>query len=311
MSSRAQLFWIAIVWIAMPGSVEKFAVFAAPGVFVVLWASGFIGAKFGLPYAEPLTFLTLRMALVGSLIGIVIVLTRPPWPSRDGIVHSAITGIFVHGLYLGGVFVALQHHLPAGLVALVVSLQPILTTTLANRWLGERVVPRQWAGLLLGIAGVALIVQGKAGGETTAIGWIAAVVALIGMTIGTLYQKHFGGRIDWRPGFLVQYAAAGTMLGIGALLFETRTVTWTAEFVFALAWLVFVLSFGAIWLLYFLIRRQAAARVLSLFYLTTPVTALMAYYAFGERLEPLALFGMAVCVAGVFLVNWRVAAPQP
>ena len=294
----------------MPGSIEKFAVFAAPGVFVVLWASGFIGAKFGLPYAEPLTFLTLRMALVASLIGIVIVLTCPPWPGRAGIVHSAITGVFVHGLYLGGVFVSLQHHLPAGLVALVVSLQPILTTTLANRWLGERVVPRQWAGLLLGIAGVALIVQGKAAGETTAIGWIAAVVALIGMTIGTLYQKHFGGSIDWRPGFLVQYAAAGTVLGIGALLFETRTVTWTAEFVFALAWLVFVLSFGAIWLLYFLIRRQAAARVLSLFYLTTPVTALMAYYAFGERLEPLALFGMAVCVAGVFLVNWRVAAPR-
>jgi drug/metabolite transporter (DMT)-like permease len=286
-------------------------VFAAPGVFVVLWASGFIGAKFGLPYAEPLTFLTLRMALVASLIGIVIVLTCPPWPGRAGIVHSAITGIFVHGLYLGGVFVSLQHHLPAGLVALVVSLQPILTTTLANRWLGERVVPRQWAGLLLGIAGVALIVQGKAAGETTAIGWIAAVVALIGMTIGTLYQKHYGGLIDWRPGFLIQYAAAGAMLGIGALLFETRSVTWTAEFVFALAWLVFVLSFGAIWLLYFLIRRQAAARVLSLFYLTTPVTALMAYYAFGERLEPLALFGMAVCVAGVFLVNWRITAPQP
>ena len=194
----------------MPGSVEKTAVFAAPGVFVVLWASGFIGAKFGLPYAEPLTFLTLRMAFVGLLIGIVIVLTRPPWPSRDGIVHSAVTGVFVHGLYLGGVFVALHQHLPAGLVALVVSLQPMLTTTLANRWLGERVIPRQWAGLLLGIAGVALIVQGKAGGETTALGWIAAVVALIGMTIGTLYQKHFGGRIDWRPGFLVQYAAAGS-----------------------------------------------------------------------------------------------------
>jgi len=305
MSSRAQLFWFA-----MPSSVEKFAVFAAPGVFVVLWASGFIGAKFGLPYAEPLTFLTLRMALVASLIGIVVVLTCPPWPGRAGIVHSAITGIFVHGFYLGGVFVALQHHLPAGLVALVVSLQPILTTTLANRWLGERVVPRQWAGLLLGIAGVALIVQGKAGGETTAIGWIAAVVALIGMTIGTLYQKHHGGRIDWRPGFLVQYAAAGAMLGIGALLFETRTVTWTAEFVFALAWLVFVLSFGAIWLLYFLIRRQASARVLSLFYLTPPVTALMAWALFDERLAPLALLGMAVCVAGVALVNWRTG-PAP
>jgi drug/metabolite transporter (DMT)-like permease len=137
------------------------------------------------------------------------------------------------------------------------------------------------------------------------------VVALIGMTIGTLYQKHFGGRIDWRPGFLIQYVAAGSMLAFGALLFETRTIVWTAEFVLALGWLVVVLSFGAIWLLYFLIRRQAAARVLSLFYLTPPVTALMAYVAFGERLEPLALVGMAVCVAGVFLVNWRITAPQP
>ena len=294
----------------MAGPIEKFAVFAAPGVFVVLWASGFIGAKFGLPYAEPLTFLTLRMLLVGFLIGIVIVLTRPPWPSRRGVTHSAITGFFVHGLYLGGVFVAIHNHMPAGLVALVVSLQPILTTTLANRWLGERVIPRQWAGLLLGIAGVALVVQGKAAGETTALGWAAAVVALVGMTIGTLYQKHFGGHIDWRPGFLIQYAAAGVVLGIGALLFETRAVTWSAEFIFALGYLVVVLSFGAIWLLYFLIRHQAAARVLSLFYLTTPVTALMAYAAFGERLEPPALIGMAVCVAGVFLVNWRIAPPR-
>jgi drug/metabolite transporter (DMT)-like permease len=295
----------------MPRKLEDIAVFAAPGVFVVLWASGFIGAKFGLPYAEPLTFLTLRMALVGLLIGTVVLLTRPPWPNRDGVLHSAVTGVLVHALYLGGVFVALEQHLPAGLVALVVSLQPVLTTTLANRWLGERVVARQWIGLLLGIVGVALIVQDKAAGDTTALGWTAAVVGLVGMTIGTLYQKHFGASIDWRPGFLIQYAAAGTVLAIGALLFETRMVAWTPQFLFALAWLVFVLSFGAIWLLYFLIRRQAAARVLSLFYLTPPVTALMAYFAFGERLDPLALVGMAVCVAGVFLVNWRIATPQP
>ena len=306
MCSRAQPFWPA-----MPSPIEKFAVFAAPGVFVVLWASGFIGAKFGLPYTEPLTFLTLRMALVGLLIGLVVLLTRPPWPNRDGVLHSAVTGVLVHALYLGGVFVALEQHLPAGLVALVVSLQPVLTTTLANRWLGERVIARQWIGLLLGIVGVALIVQDKAAGDTTALGWTAAVVGLVGMTIGTLYQKHFGGSIDWRPGFLIQYAAAGTVLAIGALLFETRTVVWTPQFLFALAWLVFVLSFGAIWLLYFLIRRQAAARVLSLFYLTPPVTALMAYFAFGERLDPLALVGMAVCVAGVFLVNWRIVPPQP
>lgn len=294
----------------MPRPIENFAVFAAPGVFVVLWASGFIGAKFGLPYAEPMTLLALRMLFVEFLLGVVVLLTRPPWPDCSGILHSAVTGIFVHGLYLGGVFIAIQQRLPAGLVALVVSLQPLLTTTVANRWLGERVILRQWAGLLLGIAGVALIVRDRTAGDTTALGWAAAVVALVGITVGTLYQKHHGGDIDWRPGFLIQYAAAGSMFAIGALLFETRTVVWTAEFVFALGWLVFVLSFGAIWLLYFLIRRQAAARVLSLFYLTPPVTALMAYFAFGERLAPLALLGMAVCVAGVFLVNWRILPPR-
>jgi drug/metabolite transporter (DMT)-like permease len=154
-------------------------------------------------------------------------------------------------------------------------------------------------------------VQGKAGGETTALGWIAIVVALIGMTIGTLYQKRFGAGIDWRPGFLVQYAAAGAVFGAGALLFETRTVTWTAEFLFALGWLVFVLSFGAIWLLYYLIRRQAAARVVSLFYLTPPFTALMAFVLFDERLDPLAIAGMVVCVVGVFLVNWRISPTPP
>jgi drug/metabolite transporter (DMT)-like permease len=291
----------------MSGPIEKIAVFAAPAVFVVLWASGFIGAKFGLPYAEPMTFLTIRMAAAAVLIGVVILLTRPPWPRRDGVLHNAVAGIFVHGLYLGGVFVSIHHHLPAGLVALMVGLQPLLTATVANRWLGERVIPQQWAGLVLGVIGVALVVQGKAAGETTAVGWTAAVVALVGMTIGTLYQKRFGGSSDWRPGFLIQYSAAAVVLAVAALLFETRTVQWTAEFVFALAWLVIVLSFGAIWLLYFLIRRQAAARVVSLFYLTPPITALMAYAAFGERLEPLALLGMAVCVAGVFLVNWRVA----
>ncbi|MCC6890717.1 MAG: DMT family transporter [Hyphomicrobiales bacterium] len=294
----------------MPASIEKAAIFAAPGVFVVLWASGFIGAKFGLPYAEPMTFLATRMVAVVALIGIVMVLTRPPWPGRAGLLHSAVVGLCVHGLYLGGVFVSIDQKLPAGLSALVVSLQPVLTATLANRWLGERVIVRQWAGLLLGVLGVALVVGGKAGGDTTLLGWAAAVVALIGMTVGTLYQKRFGGGIDWRPGFLVQYAAAGVAFAAGALLFETRTIVWSAEFLFALAWLVLVLSFGAIWLLYFLIRRQAAARVVSLFYLTPPFTALMAYVAFGEALPPFALVGMLVCITGVFLVNWRIA-PAP
>jgi drug/metabolite transporter (DMT)-like permease len=274
-------------------------------VFVVLWASGFIGAKYGLPYAEPMTFLFVRMTAVVALIGFVILVARPPWPSVAGMRHSAITGLFVHGCYLGGVFVALDHKLPAGLVALVVSLQPVLTSTLANRLLGERVLPRQWLGLALGIAGVSLVVHGPIEGEATATAWAAAIVALIGMTVGTLYQKRFGANIDWRAGFLMQYAAAAVLFGLGATLFETRAVQWTADLVFALAWLVFVLSFGAIWLLYFLIRRNAATRVVSLFYLTPPITALMAWAMFDERLTALSLAGMAICVAGVALVNWR------
>jgi len=211
----------------------------------------------------------------------------------------------VHGLYLGGVFVAIENGMSAGLIALIVSLQPIVTSTIANRWLGERVLARQLLGLVLGIAGVYLILY-----ERTALGgagpfaFAAAATALAGITAGTLYQKRFGGGMDWRPALCVQYAAAGLLFGAGALTFETRIVHWTPQLVFALGWLVFVLSLGAVWLLYFLIRRASATRVVSLFYLTPPVTALMAWALFDETLKPLALAGMAVCVAGVFLVNW-------
>lgn len=292
----------------MPRSPADFAVFAAPALFVVLWASGFIGAKFGLAYAEPLTFLTLRMAAIVVLLGAVIAVMRPKWPGRAGMMHSAFTGLMVHGLYLGGVFVSIENGLSAGLVALIVSLQPVLTSTIANRWLGERVLPRQWLGLVLGLAGVYLIVRENiAGGETHPLAWPAAAVALIGISVGTLYQKRFGGGIDMRTGLLLQYTAAGTLFGLGAFAFENRAVQWTPQFIFALSWLVFVLSFGAIGLLYFLIRRSAATRVVSLFYLTPPVTALMAWLLFDERLPPLSLLGMAICVTGVFLVNCRPA----
>ncbi len=290
----------------MPRSLEDFAVFAAPAVFVLLWASGFIGAKLGLGYAEPLTFLALRMITVVALLAIVIATTRPKWPHANGLMHSAATGLMVHGLYLGGVFVAIENGLSAGLVALIVSLQPVLTSTVANRWLGERVIARQWLGLALGLAGVYLVLQAKIEtGEATPLAWIAATVALGGITVGTLYQKRFGGGIDWRPALCIQYAAAGLLFSLGALGFETRVVHFTPQFLFALGWLVLVLSLGAVWLLYFLIRRAAATRVVSLFYLTPPVTALMAWALFDERLAPLSLLGMAVCVAGVFLVNWR------
>jgi drug/metabolite transporter (DMT)-like permease len=290
----------------MPHKFEDMAVFAAPGVFVVLWASGFVGAKLGLAYAEPLTFLALRMAAAVVLVGLITLLTQPKWPNPQGMVHSAITGSLIHGCYLGGVFVAIENGLSAGMIALVVSLQPVLTSTLANRWLGERVRALQWLGLALGVAGVYLIVRDKATtGNATPFAWAAGVVALLGITVGTLYQKRFGGGIDWRPGLCIQYAAALVMFTLGAFAFEARAVHWTPQFVFAIGWLVLVLSFGAVWLLYFLIRRAAATRVVSLFYLTPPITAMMAWFLFDERLAPLALVGMAVCVAGVFLVNWK------
>lgn len=288
----------------MPRKTEALVTLLAPGVFVVLWASGFIGARLGLPHAGPLTFLTLRMAAVVALMAAVIVVTRPSWPGGAAIRHSVVAGLLMHGGYLGGVFVAIDHRLPVGLTALIVGLQPILVSTLASRVLGERVTPRQWGGLALGILGVYLIVQDKTAGEQAgALAWAAVVTALLSITAGTLYQKRHGGEIDWRSAFLVQYAAAGALFLAGALLFETRMVEWTGEFVFALAWLVLVLSLGAVWLLYFLIRRAAASRISSLFYLTPPATAVMAWALFGERLGPVALVGMGVCVAGVFLVN--------
>jgi drug/metabolite transporter (DMT)-like permease len=204
------------------------------------------------------------------------------------------------------VFVSIDRRLPAGLSALIVSLQPVLTSTIANRYLGERVVARQWVGLVLGIAGVYLVVADKTvAGEATAFGWAAAVCALIGITVGTLYQKRFGGGIDWRAALIIQYSAAGALFALGSILFENQRIEWTIELIAALAWLILVLSLGAVWLLYFLIRHSAATRVTSLFYLTPAVTALMAWLMFGERLGVLALVGMGVCVTGVFLVNWR------
>ena len=288
--------------------IEHLTISAAPGLFVILWASGFVGAKLGLPYAGPLTFLFLRMTGAVLLLGAIVLLARPKWPNRDGILDSCAIGVFMHALYLGGVYISIANGLPAALSALIVGLQPLLTSTIANRLLGEQVVARQWGGLLLGIVGVYLVVQDKPTTVgATPLAWIASILALLSITFGTIYQKRFGSGIDWRAGMLIQYGAAGILFALGAMAFETRIVHWTPEFLFALCWLVLVLSIGAIWLLYFLISRSAATRVVSLFYLTPPVTALMAWALFNERLAVEALVGMVFCVIGVSLVNWRSA----
>ena len=287
--------------------LEQAAIYCAPAVFVFLWSTGFISSKYGLPYAEPFTLLSLRMGSLVAVLAVILIFARPVWPQPAGMVHSSITGVLMHGLYLGGVFFSIDRGLPPALSALIVGLQPVLTSTLANRLLGERVTLLQWAGLLLGLFGVFLIVRGNLAGGAAAplIAWAAAVVALVGITAGTLYQKRFASSIDWRANFLFQYAAAGVLVFATALLFEQRGVDWNVHLVGAIAWMVFVLSLGAIWLLYFLIRRSSAARVVSLFYLVPPVTAVMAFAMFSDQLDLLSLVGMAACAVGVALVNFR------
>ncbi|HEY0848937.1 MAG TPA: DMT family transporter [Bradyrhizobium sp.] len=289
----------------MTEQFDKFAARAAPAIFVVLWSTGFVGTKYVIHNADPLTYLAIRMALVVVLMALICVIARPAWLDAREIGHSIIAGILVHGFYLGGTAVAISLSIPAGLSALMPGLQPLLTSTLANRWLGERVTPLQWSGLALGLVGVALILHGRPMGGQAGWGWIASVVSLVSITLGTLYQRRYCGRIDWRSGNLVQYVAATVFFTAGAFLFESRTVHWTAEFILALGWLVVVLSIGSIGLLYWLIRHQAATSVASLFYLVPAVTSVMAYSLFDERLDAVAIGGMIACAAAVFLVNRR------
>src|SRR6195952_6011224 len=236
---------------------ETLAARAAPAIFVVLWSTGFIGTKYVLHNAEPLTYLAIRMVLVVALMVIIVAVARPQWPDRVGIAHSVVAGILVHGFYLGGTAIAIAHSIPAGLSALIPGLQPILTSTIANRWLGERVTPMQWAGLLLGLAGVVLILHNRPMGGDAGWGWFASGVSLVSITLGTLYQRRYCNAIDWRAGNLVQYIAVTIFFGLGAWLFENNEVRWTTEFVLALSWLAVVLSIGSIGLLYWLVAPRA------------------------------------------------------
>jgi len=282
---------------------DQLAARAAPAVFVILWSTGFVATKSVLRNAEPLTFLAIRMTIVVAIMALIAVIVRPRWPDRVGIVHSAVAGLLVHGFYLGGTAIAIAHSIPAGLSALIPGLQPILTSTLANRFLGERVTALQWLGLLLGLAGVALILHERPMSGEAGLGWLASGMSLISITLGTLYQRRYCRDIDWRAGNLFQYIAVTVFFSVGAFLFEDRIVHWTTEFALGLAWLVVVLSIGSIAVLYWLIRHSAATSVASLFYLVPAVTALMAYMLFGERLDAVAITGMIACAAAVFLVN--------
>jgi drug/metabolite transporter (DMT)-like permease len=290
---------------------SQLAIAAAPVLFVLLWSTGFIGARYGLPYIEPLTFLAVRMALVVLIVAAIAIIGRARVPNAREVQHALVAGSLVHGLYLGGVFTAISQGVPAGISALIPGLQPILTSTIANRFMGERVTGIQWFGLVLGLLGVVLVMHDRdiilAG---SLLGWIASFLSLIGITLGTLYQKRYCGAIDWRTGNLVQYIGAAVLFALGAFTFETREIHWSGELIFALAWLVLVLSIAAVGLMYWLIRRSAATGFASLFYLVPAVTALFAFLLFGERLDGVSIFGMAICAGGVVLANRGAARPQ-
>ncbi|MCE3262244.1 MAG: peptide transporter ATP-binding protein [Pseudoduganella sp.] len=282
-----------------------------PLFFVFLWSTGFVVARYGLPYAPPLTFLLLRFVGVLVLLLPIVLLLRAPWP-RGRVGHVAVAGLLLQAGYLSGVWCAIKLGMPAGLSALIVGMQPILTA-LAAPLIGERVRARQWLGLGFGLGGVALVVYAKI--TLVGLGWQAialAVFALLSITAGTLYQKRFCPQFDLRTGTVIQFAASLLVVLPFALLLEDMgAVQWTPQFFAAWAWSVFALSIGAIFLLFELLRRSDATQVTSLLYLTPPTTALMAWAMFGEVLNWMGLAGMALAVIGVLFVVKQPHSAQP
>lgn len=281
--------------------------FFVPALFVWLWSTGFIGAKYGLPFAEPFTLLLIRMLLTLLLLSGLAWIMKTRWPGWRGAGHLAVTGMLVHGCYLGGVYYAIQDGMASGIVSLIVGLQPLVTAAAAVVFLKESVSGRQWVGLALGLVGVALVLLekfGVNGSDSMFSPWslLWAVLALAGISMGTVYQKRYGTNADLVAGSLIQFSAAAALFAVGAFALETREVEWTLQLQLSMAWLVVGLSIGAVLLLMWLIRQGAASQVASLFYLVPPVTALEAFLLFDERLGALAMTGGLVAIVGVALV---------
>ena len=278
---------------------------AAPLTFAVIWSTGNIFTKYGMPYVEPLTFLALRFAFGALFLVAVAAAFRAPWPgSAAEAGHIVVAGVLVHCGYLWSVFVAVDEGVAIGTLALIVGLQPLLTAMIVGRALGETVSPRQWLGLALGFAGVVMVVWRKIDiAEGTLFGMALGAASVLALTAGTVYQKRFCADMDLRSGTALQQGVnAALTLGL-VLLFETRVIAWTGEFVFSLFWLVFVLTIGAYNLLFYLLRLGEASRVASMFYLTPAITAVMGWLIFDEVLGPVSVIGMAVAVTGFALAS--------
>ena len=287
------------------GKIKSFA----PIIFVLLWSTGFIGAKYILPYAEPFVFLTIRY-LFATLILVAIAKAigeslRISWPQ---VKQSILVSVFLHVIYIGGVFYAIFIDIPAGITAVIVSLQPILVSAIAIPLLNERLSYKQFFGLLLGFIGVTFLLipklfEGDLSFGFSAAGITACVLALLGTTAGYLIQKKGGSDIPFLAGTAVQFASATIIFAIASIIFEPLKVDITLEFILALAWIVIALSIGSIFLLFYLLRKGSASSVSSLYYLVPPLTAIQAYLFFGERINTIGLVGMALAALGTLIVT--------
>jgi drug/metabolite transporter (DMT)-like permease len=287
---------------------------AMPAVFVAIWSTGFVIARLAMPHAPPFTFLCWRYALSVLAFGLWIAWARPAWPqgARQWL-HLAVSGTLMHAGYLGGVWAAIRLGIPAGTAALIVGLQPLLTAVWESARGQHRVAPLQWLGLLLGLAGLTLVVWPKMGtGQVTSVNLVLSLLALASITVGTLYQKRFVRPVDVRTGNAVQLAAA-LLVSLPLGLWESAAgarMAWNLDVAVALAWSVFGLSLGGSSLLMMLIQRGAATRVTSLLYLVPPCTSVMAWLLFDEAMKGQAWLGMGLCAMAVALVL-RPAGPKP
>lgn len=278
----------------------------APYIFVLLWSTGFVGAKYGLPYADPFIFLALRLFIAALILfGIALVMKAPIALTRSQIRSSALIGIFLHAAYLGGVFFAISRGVSAGTAAVITSLQPVFVSVLAIKILNEKLRGRQILGLVLGLCGVVLVLGPSIESSVSRLGILAVFIALIGSTTATLLQKKIGSGIPLLAGTAYQYCASSFLLSVAAVVTGGIDIQWNVRFAGAMIWLIFVLSVGAILLLLWLLNTASAVSVSSLFYLVPPATAIEAYFLFDEKLNTQNLLGIAITAIGVWLVIKR------
>jgi len=276
-----------------------------PLVFVLLWSTGFIGAKYALPFIEPFYLLFLRFSLTVGVFLLLCVIFKANWPSLRLTGHQMVVGLLIHGAYLGGVFAAIKWGMPAGIAAIIVGVQPILTALLSWQLMGEKLRSAQWVGLGLGLIGIIIVIVSTKGYDNVELNTSAlltASLALVGISVGTLYQKRFGAGVDLLAGSFWQYVSTAILMAILAWTLETREVVWDVQLILALGWLVFGLSITAILLLMYMIREGESAKVASYFYLVPVVVSVEAWFLFDESLPLSAIAAIVLTVFGVYLV---------